>query len=117
MSLVRRRPPKPAAGEGTTFGEGACTLCRSQWTAWSYEPQLLGAAPEYVATIYRCGTCGAYGEEGLTYPHTITLLWGSPIHWRARRQSIRIRDPATCQQRPGLLHLDGPRAQPVRMPR
>jgi len=71
MSLFRRRPPASTADEGTTFGEGACTLCRSKWTAWSYEPQLLGTAPEYGATIYRCGACGAYWEEGLTYPHTI----------------------------------------------
>jgi len=40
-------------------------------TAWSYEPQLLGTAPEYGATIYRCRACGAYWEEGLTYPRTI----------------------------------------------
>lgn len=73
--MLRRifgRTPQAPPPEGPVFGEGACTLCRSKWTAWSYEPQLLGTALEYAADIYRCGACGSYWKEGLTYPHTIT---------------------------------------------
>jgi ubiquitin len=35
------------------------------------EPRVLGVSDEEMATIYRCGCCGAYWASGYQYPHEI----------------------------------------------